>query len=222
MEMSQEWIFQILQGYAYQPLIVYSLVFGMMVASGFGFPLPEEVTILSVGILAYMGANPDVFPPPYEGARPIYGYEAAAVTLFAVVFADVVVFLLGRRFGRPLLKHPRIYDMFGEAVMNRINAWMKKYGIYAAFIFRFTPGVRFPAHIAMGASHFPLLAFALVDGAAALISVPTQILLIYHYGEEILGAFREFKIVVFSVLGLLVVYVLVKKLWRLFGAIKKA
>lgn len=220
METHQEWIFQALQAYAYAPLMVYLLVFGMMIASGFGFPLPEEVTILSVGILAYMGANPDVYPPPFPGARPIFGYEAAAVTFAAVVFADIMVFLLGRHFGRPLFHHRRVRHLFGEAVLNKVNGWMKKYGVYAAFIFRFTPGVRFPAHLAMGASHFPLWQFALVDGFAALISVPTQILLIYHYGEEILGVFREFKLIVFSLIGIAIVFVVGKKIWRLFESMR--
>lgn len=216
MDLQHEWIFQILQGYAYEPVFIYLLVFGMMIASGFGFPLPEEVTIVSVGILAYMGAHPEDFPPPYEGARAIQGYEAAIVTLLAVVFADILVFYLGRRFGRPLLQRPRIREMFGEKVMARVNSWMAKYGIFAAFIFRFTPGLRFPAHIAMGASQFPMWQFALMDGMAAMISVPTQILLIYHYGEQILDLFQRFKLVVAGAVVLLVIYLLVKKIYTLF------
>lgn len=215
MPVQQEWIFAVLQSYAYEPLLVYGIVFALMVASGFGFPMPEEVTIVSVGILAYMGANPDVYPPPFAGARPILGYEAAAVTLVSVVFADVLVFTLGRKFGRPLMARPRIRELFGEKVMSKVNDLMAKYGIYAAFMFRFTPGLRFPAHIAMGASHFPLWQFALVDGLAALISVPTQILLIYHYGDEILYVFREFKIAVLGLIGVLVIYFVAKKIWTL-------
>lgn len=215
MEMQQEWIYQFLQTYAYQPHFVYLLVFGMMVASGFGFPLPEEVTIVSVGILAYMGAHPEDFPPPYPGAQPVRGYEVAFVTFFSVAFADVLVFCLGRKFGRPLLQRPRIREMFGEKVLNRINSWMAKYGVYTAFIFRFTPGLRFPAHLALGASQFPLWQFALIDGVAAGISVPTQILLIYHYGEEILYLFREFKLMVLTAAGLIILYMIGKKIYSL-------
>ena len=55
--------------------------------------------------------------------------------------------------------------------------------------------------------------FALVDGIAALISVPTQILILAHYGEPILEGLRKFKFVVLG-LGLiaLVVYLVMK--WR--------
>ena len=92
MHFGHEPIFQWLAQYAYQPGMVYFFVFAMMIASGFGFPLPEEVTIISVAVLAYMGANPQLFPPPYAGAPVIGGYEAAIVVSAAVFLADNLVF----------------------------------------------------------------------------------------------------------------------------------
>lgn len=194
--MSQEWIFQTLSAYAYEPELIYLIVFGMMVASGFGLPIPEEVTIVSVGLLAYMGANPEHFPPPPGAERPIGGYEAALVVLFCVIFADMLVFMIGRKFGRAIMNRPRWRENFGKKVMDRINNLCNRFGIYAAFVFRFTPGIRFPAHIALGMSQLPSWQFFVMDGFAALISVPTQILLIFHYGEEILKVFKQFKIAI--------------------------
>jgi membrane protein DedA with SNARE-associated domain len=193
MNLPHEPLFQWLSQYAYQPHIVYLAVFGVMVASGFGFPVPEEVTIVSVGLLTYIGANPDLFPPPFNGAPVVHGYEAAAVTLIAVLFADCLVFSLGRLFGRKILDFPRFQRIFTEDRLNQINGWVKKYGVYAVFIFRFTPGIRFPAHVILGMSRLQAWQFALVDGLAAMISVPTQILLIYHFGEPILHLLHQFK-----------------------------
>lgn len=212
MSFHQEPIFQFLAQYAYEPQMVYIFVFGMMIASGFGFPMPEEVTILSVGILTYMGANPDLFPPPYEGAPTVHGIEAAMVTLFSVLFADCLVFALGRVFGRKLMNHPRFSRLFPQSVIDRINGFVKKYGVMAAFVFRFTPGIRFPAHIILGMSHFSKYYFVLVDGVAALISVPTQILLIYYYGEPILKTMSKFKIGILVILGSVGLFFLIRKL----------
>jgi membrane protein DedA with SNARE-associated domain len=108
------------------------------------------------------------------------------VTLLSVVFADFLVFFIGRLGGRKLIRRPTFKKIFTENVMLRIDQFLKKYGVFAAFMFRFTPGIRFPAHIMMGMSNFPAWQFAIVDGFAAMISVPTQILLIYHFGEPIL------------------------------------
>jgi membrane protein DedA with SNARE-associated domain len=211
--MHQEWIFQWLQQYAYQPNMVYMLVFAMMLASGFGFPLPEEVTIISVAILAYMGANPELWPPPFEGAPVVNGYEAAVIVSLAVLFSDLLVFFIGRKYGRKLMRMKRFSRFFEGPKMEKINTFVKTYGVSAAFIFRFTPGIRFPAHIFLGMSHFSFLAFLLVDGLAVLISVPTQILLVYHFGEPILGTLYKFKTYVGIGLGVALLIFIVRKLW---------
>ena len=210
MDLMSDPIFQWLAQYAYQPNVVYMAVFGMMIASGFGFPLPEEVTIVSVGILAYMGGHPEMFPPPALGAPVINGYEAAVVTLVAVVLADFLVFSIGRFFGRKIMCKPRFQSLFGSH-MDRISSWVRKFGIYAAFGFRFTPGIRFPAHIALGMTNFPAWQFCLVDGIAAMISVPTQILLIYHFGEPILHILSRFKFYILMIFAIIVAYALIRK-----------
>lgn len=218
MDFAHEPIFQLLSQYAYQPVIVYAGIFFMMMASGFGLPVPEELTIICVGLLTYMGAHPDLFPPPYEGAPTIHGVEAAAVTFVSVVFADCLVFAIGRFFGRKIMTHPRAARFFPKAVVERINSWLKKYGIMAAFIFRFTPGIRFPAHILLGMSNFSKYHFAMVDGFAALISVPSQILLIYYYGEPILNTMARFKMGFLIILAAVIVFFIAKKLYSNFIA----
>ena len=55
--------------YAHSPMLVYSIVVGLMIASSFGLPVPEEITLVSVGLVAYMGSRPDLFPPPTKGRR---------------------------------------------------------------------------------------------------------------------------------------------------------
>jgi membrane protein DedA with SNARE-associated domain len=214
LEFANHPFFQFISQYAYEPNMVYGTVFAMMLASGFGLPVPEEVYIVSVGLLAYMGAHPDLFPPPYAGAPVINGYEAAIVTLLAVIFADFLVFTLGRVFGKKIISRPRFKTIFTEEVMARIQRWVKKYGIMAAFIFRFTPGVRFPAHIALGMLSFSAWQFVLVDAFAAVISVPSQILLIYHFGEPILAGINRFKIIIFGALVAGLVIFVVHKLYQ--------
>lgn len=180
--------------YAYEPQYVYAGVVIMMLMSAFGLPLPEEVTLISVGILAFMGSNPHLFPPPYPGAPVVNAYEAAVFAFFAVLTSDFLIYGIGRRWGRKLLYSPRFAKFFKPAMMERVEQWTHKYGAYACGIFRFTPGVRFPGHLACGMLKFPIWKFALIDGVAALISVPTQVLLLAFYGEPILQHLHRFKL----------------------------
>lgn len=216
MNFGNEPIFQWLAQYAYQPTVVYVSVCTMMIASAFGFPLPEEISIISVGILAYMGAHPELFAPPSVGSPVVNGYEAALIVSLAVFFSDSLVFFIGRMFGRKLMKRPRFHSFFEGPVMEKINGFVKKYGVYAAFVFRFTPGIRFPAHIVLGMSKFAFAAFLLVDGLAVMISVPTQILLVYHFGEPILGTLYKFKTYVGIALVVVIAGILIKKVWQKF------
>ncbi len=199
--------------YAYQPQWVYFFLVTMMLLSSVGLPLPEEVTLVSVGILAYMGSNPDKFPPPYPGAPHVHATTAAIVAFFAVFFSDFLIYCLGRFFGVKIFNWGPVKKVITPDVRKKIETWTNKYGIFACGVFRFTPGVRFPGHLACGMGKLPLWKFVLVDGIAAAISVPTQILLLAHFGSEILGVFKQFKFFILIVLAIVGCVYLYKK-WK--------
>lgn len=204
-------IFQWFAQFAFEPTKVYFGICLMMLASAVGLPLPEEVTLVSVGFLAFMGSRPDLFPPPYHGAPVVNVHEAAVISFFAVFGADFLIYFIGRNWGRKILYHPKLRRFISEEALKRVENWTKKYGNFAVFVFRFTPGVRFPGHLASGMLRFSAWKFALIDGLAALISVPTQVYLLAFYGKEILSVIHKFKIILFSVLLIVLIYFIVKK-----------
>lgn len=197
--------------YAYEPMWVYTFTVIMMLLSAVGLPLPEEATLVSVGILAYMGAHPDKYPPPFLGAPHVDAHTAAIVAFFAVFIADFWIYGMGRFFGRKIFDWKPIKNVLSEENRIRIEEWTHKYGAYACGIFRFTPGIRFPGHLACGMLKFSAWKFALIDGIAAAISVPTQILLLAYYGDEILKLLKQFKIALLIILIIVGAYLLYKK-----------
>lgn len=192
--MSEQDIFNWFAQYAYEPAIVYGTVIFMMVISSFGFPVPEEVSLVSVGIVCYMGRNPELFPPPEVGAEAVNTYTAAAVTFFAVVASDFLVYTLGKTLGARVMRWSVMKRQ--QKQLDRVKGWMAKYGVFAAALFRFTPGLRFPGHFSCGMMGLSPYKFLAVDSVAALISVPTQIFLISYYGKEILDNFKTIKIII--------------------------
>jgi membrane protein DedA with SNARE-associated domain len=211
MDIANQPIFHYLAQYAYQPEWVYVAVIGMMLASAFGFPLPEEVTLLSVGVLAFMGTRPDLFPPPEGHSTPINVHHAALVAFTAVVLSDSLIYTLGRLWGRKLLYHERMRRLVSVESLKKVEERTKRYGMVAVFAFRFTPGVRFPGHLACGAMKLEYWKFLLVDCFAAIISVPTQIYLVAIYGEPIIKFLKEVKIVVFILIALLTLIFLFRR-----------
>lgn len=184
-----EWFVHI----AYQPYWVYSLVIILMFASSFGLPLPEEVTIISSSLTAYMATQPDKYPPPTPDAVGVNPYTLAVVCFFAVFFSDYVIYWIGEYTGGKLNQHPRWQKHFQGRSFKMVQRWIHNYGTLAPCIFRFTPGLRFPGHMMCGAIGLPRWKFIAVVGTAAVITVPTQVLLISRYGEVIIETINHIK-----------------------------
>lgn len=198
---------QWLSQYAYEPWIVYTAIIVLMTASSFGLPIPEEITLVSVGLLAYLAKNPEKFPPPYPGAEPVTVEALMLVTFFAVFLSDFLVFCIGKFGGKRLKQSTRWKRFFRSRAFRKAEVYAKHYGPIMSGVFRFTPGLRFPGHLICGMMGVKAWQFTLVDGTAALLSVPTQVWFVATYGEEILGAFKQFKIAILSVLAVaLLVY----------------
>lgn len=198
----EEVVQQFFATYAYKPVYVYSGLFFFMYASAFGLPLPEEIVLVSTGFVAYMAMHPEVAPPPELGAHPVNYKVLAFIALFAVVSSDVIIWYLGKHFGKRIFKWKWVQKFLPPERLGQVQSWSHRYGFWASGIFRFTPGLRFPGHLFCGMIGIPLWKFLAVDGTAALLTVPTQILLIAHYGDSILKYFREFKLVVLALVGI--------------------
>jgi membrane protein DedA with SNARE-associated domain len=203
--------FVCLSPYAYEPMWIYFFVVVMMLLSAVGLPFPEEVTLVSVGILAYIGSHPELYPPPYPGAPFVHPTTAAVVAFLAVFGSDLLIYFIGRFFGPKVFEWGPVKKVISSDSRIKIQSWTNKYGSLACGIFRFTPGVRFPGHLACGMVKFPLWKFMLIDGLAALISVPTQILLFAHYGEAIYGVFQKSKYVILGALVAFGIFYIIKK-----------
>ena len=203
-------------GKAYEPLWVYGSVSLMMFLSSFGFPLPEEVPLVASGLVAHVAHNLDKYPvPPGAGPNVVNMWVLAAVCFFAVVISDSLVFFIGRYIGRHFRGNPRFERWHRSAAFRKAEEWTAKYGSWASGIFRFTPGLRFPGHMACGLLGVPFSKFIAIDGMAALLSVPTQVILVGIYGDVILENFKTVKIVLLGLLLAVLVWFLIKKLPQL-------
>lgn len=195
-------VIEFLSQFAYQPALVYTFVILILTASSFGLPIPEEFTLISVGILAYIGLNPQAHPPPVEGAVPLHPWTAALVCFFAVFLSDFLVYWIGRVGGDRLRRSRRLARYVSGNVFTKVESLILRHGFWMPGVFRFTPGLRFPGHLACGIMRLPAWKFTLVDGTAALLTVPTQVLLVAYYGEVILAYFQQFKVVLLSMFGI--------------------
>lgn len=209
----QELIVQWFTTYAYEPIWVYLGMVVMMTLAAFGLPFPEEIVIVTVGIVCHFARHPELYPPPHPDAVGVNIGVAATMGFISVLASDLVIYFLGRRFGRGLLVRPWFGRQIPASLIERVERWMRRYGFWASGLFRFTPGLRFPGHLACGAMGVPIRKFIAVDGGAALISIPTQIMLIGIYGDTVIEYLKSARtILMILVLGLILILTL--RWWR--------
>ena len=81
MEFSEAEILAWFVGVAQQPALVYGAVIGFMVASSFGFPVPEEVVLIGSGMVGYAAIH-------QGGSEGVDVQVLAAVCFLAVFLSD--------------------------------------------------------------------------------------------------------------------------------------
>jgi membrane protein DedA with SNARE-associated domain len=187
---------------AHHPTQLYVAIILILFASSFGLPFPEEIVLITAGAAVYVARSESL----KTGLPSTLNPEMVALVCFAAVFiSDALVFFLGRRFGISLLNKRPFSILLTPPRLKKVESWTSQYGALACGIFRFTPAIRFPGHFMCGALKIKWLTFIIVDGLAALLTVPSQVLLIAYYGDEILIYFKQFKITILVIAILLFV-----------------
>jgi membrane protein DedA with SNARE-associated domain len=177
--------------------LAYGVIILLLLACGFGFPMPEDVILITGGILS---------------SREITTFSTTIlVSLFGVLAGDGIVFSIGRRLG-PRLKLNRMYQrMMAKGREARIESLYKKYGDKVIFLARFAPGLRMPLFLTAGIYHVPGWKFFLLDGFAALISVPVWVWVGHFFGsnlELLEKKMRQMQMGLYSVLGIVLLLIL--------------
>lgn len=148
----------------------YLAVFVVLLASGFGIPFPEDVSLVAGGVIAGLGyANVHVM---------------VFVGLAGVLVGDTVMFLTGRIFGQRALKWRWVAWLLTPRRYAKVQHKFARYGNRMMFFARFLPGLRTAVYITAGMSRrVSFTQFILFDGLAAVLSVPLWVYLGF-YGAE--------------------------------------
>jgi membrane protein DedA with SNARE-associated domain len=156
-----------------QPYGIYSyaVILAVLLACGFGLPLPEDITLVTAGILA---------------ARDVIDFKMAVVIcMIGVLLGDGIIFVLGSRYGVKLRGSKFFNMVLPEKRDAAVKAIIQKYGDKVIFMARFMPGLRTPLFFATGSYHVPFWKFLLLDGFAAIISVPLWVYVGFLFGANL-------------------------------------
>jgi protein MpaA len=157
----------------------YLIVFGVLLLCGLGVPIPEDITLIAGGILAYYGICD-------------LGLMIG-ICFVGVMLGDSIMFWLGAHYGRQLTRkwifHKLLPDERLDSVRGRFNQWGNK----LIFVARFMPGLRAPIFFSAGTFHVPFRVFFFYDGLAALLSVPAIVAAVFYFGDHLEKVIRIIK-----------------------------
>ncbi|MCC2645519.1 MAG: DedA family protein [Burkholderiales bacterium] len=189
----------------------YVAVFFVLIVCGFGLPIPEDITLVAGGIICGLSLTTKY---------PLNVYIMMFVALSGVLIGDVVMFSLGRFVGPKVTRMPFIRKIITPGVYLKMQQKTHRYGNKILFFARFLPGLRAPIFLTAGVSRkVPLWKFLLMDGLAALISVPLWVYLGFIFAYDIdkvlfwlhKSQFLIITVLIIGALGILIYARLIKK-----------
>ncbi len=168
----------------------YAAVFALLLAAGFGFPLPEDVPLIAGGVLAWLASPLDVVTLP--GMLSDTGFQAmVAVGMAGILVGDSIIYLAGRKLGRRVAEVWPFRRLITPEKLERVERLLRQRGKVVVIVARFLPGLRAPTYFTVGHSRVPYWEFLLFDGLAAAVSAPLWVCLGFWLGDDIERAARE-------------------------------
>jgi membrane protein DedA with SNARE-associated domain len=159
----------------------YFAIFIVMMLTGAGLPIPEEVPIITAGIAS---ANESMNP-----------WIAFACCLSGALIGDCIMYYIGYHFGRGVLKDHRWWARFLTPEREaRIEEKFRKHGLGVFFVARFLVGVRSPVYITAGILRVSFRRFLCIDLICATVVVGTFFSLTYFFGKPIADWVRHAEI----------------------------
>ena len=167
-----------------------AFVFGALLLCGFGFPMPEDVVLVTGGVLAWLASPLEA--PTLHGLLSDAGLHLMVVVGLAGILAgDSVIYWMGRRVGARIAEFRLLRRVVPPEKLQQVERNLRRRGNVVVVIARYLPGLRAPTYFVVGHSRLPYWQFLAFDGMAALISAPFWVCLGFWFGDDIERAALE-------------------------------
>jgi membrane protein DedA with SNARE-associated domain len=167
-------------------------VFFGIIATGLGFPMPEELPVIVGGGLAVR-----------EQARV---WIMLPVCIVGVIVGDSCLYLIGRIWGSRLVERPFFKKRFlPPERLASITDNFHKYGIKILLFARLTPGIRAPIFLTAGITRLSLPRFLIADGLYAIPGVSLLFFLGYFFTDRMVALIQAKEEVVKTIIILVIV-----------------
>ena len=166
-------------------------VFLSILATGLGFPVPEEIPILAGGAMV--------------NHENVSGWIMLPICIVSVIIGDSLLYMMGRFWGSRIVQLPFIRTrLLTPERFASISENFKKYGVKILLFARLTPGIRTPIFLTAGITKLPVMYFVIADAIYAIPGVTVLFFLGYWFTDSIITLVEEESKIVKPIIVLVV------------------
>ena len=149
----------------------YAGIFVALFLGGIGVPLPEEIPVLTAGVLAHE----DV----------VRWWLALPVCVVGVLSGDVVLYWVGRHWGERVLAWRAVRWVLTVEREQTLKEAYHRHGVKIVFTARHVMGLRAAAFLTAGIARIPFPRFLAADAAASMLGVPIGFGVAYFFTDRL-------------------------------------
>ncbi len=136
-------------------------LFMLLVLGGIGLPFPEDTTLILTGFLI--------------SHHIIASFPAFVVVYIGALIGDILIFSLGRKYGRRIVDHPRFQRLLTRERLSSLEERFKKQGTILILAGRHLVGLRAQIFLAAGVMKMPVAKFILADACSLTLTIAIMV-----------------------------------------------
>ena len=155
----------------------YAGVLLVLLLGSIGLPIPEEVPIVTAGILSH--------------EQVMRWWLALPTCITGVLCGDLLLYAAGRRWGERVLERPLLRRLVDRDRLEHIRAAYRRRGALIVFVARHVIGLRAVAFLGAGIVGLPFWKFLLADGIAIAYGVPLNFTIAFLFSRHLHAILAE-------------------------------
>ncbi len=172
----------------------------VLILTGSGLPIPEEVPIIAAGVLA--------------ASNTLNPWGALACCLCGAIGGDTIMYWIGYHFGRGVLREHSWWARFVTPKREcQVERMFERHGLKVFFVARFLVALRSPVYLTAGILRVSFRRFLVIDLICASAVVCTVFGLAYYFGDDIRKLIHKTQ-VLGTIAAVLAVAAVAFYLWR--------
>ena len=151
-------------------LVAYLAVFACLVAGAFGLPIPEDISLITAGVLVHL--------------QKAETWIMLAVCYVGILLGDLIIFRIGWMTGPALFRQRWVRRYMNSKKLHSIRVGLEKKTFFTILLARHLFYLRTATFLVCGSVRMSFTRFLIADAVAALITAPLMVGLGFTFAQN--------------------------------------